>query len=111
MNSRQKDGMYLDFVPFTTRYIEQCIFLYIFQGISLSPRIEMKYMPQESDLIHKNYFISKKLKTAHAISSISNASYLCKIPKSILQNVELTQTLNTIASYNTNNTHQWKLGY
>ena len=58
MNAGQKDGMYPNFVKFTTEEIEKHTFLYVFQGISPSPRVEMKFRPQEIDGVNGNDFIA-----------------------------------------------------
>ena len=59
MNAGQKDGVYPNFVKFTTEEIEKHIFLYVFQGLSPSPRVEMKFKSQERDCVNGNDFIAR----------------------------------------------------
>ena len=49
--------MYQYFHPFSNKELCQHIGLYIFNGLALSPRVEMKFKPQQSDVVHGNDFI------------------------------------------------------
>ena len=48
---------YEDFTPFSVKEIRQHVGLYIFYGLSPSPRIEQKFKPQRQDPLHGKDFI------------------------------------------------------
>jgi hypothetical protein len=48
---------YTDYRPFTARETRQHLGLYIFNGLSPSPRVEMKFRPQTDDPVHGNDFV------------------------------------------------------
>ena len=48
---------YRDFVPFTIKELRQHVGLYIFHGLSPSPRFEKKFQPQGKDNLHGNDFV------------------------------------------------------
>ena len=50
-------GKYPDFKPFSLNEIMQHIALYLFQGLSPSPQLEMKFHPQTEDRVNGNDFI------------------------------------------------------
>lgn len=52
-----ESGIYSDFKPFSENEIRQHIGLYMFNGISPSPRVEMKFRPQAIDPTNGNDFI------------------------------------------------------
>ena len=53
-----KDGTcYKDFVPFTAREFRQHIGVYIFHGLSPSPRVDNKFRPDHFDELHDKHFI------------------------------------------------------
>ena len=52
---------YLDFKDFTTLEICQYMFIYIFNGLSPSPRLKMKFNAQSVDRINGNDFIATTL--------------------------------------------------
>ena len=58
MDAGQVGGLYPTFTKFTTEEIEMYIFLYVLQGLSPSPRIEMKFTPQFHDPVNGNDLIS-----------------------------------------------------
>ena len=52
------DGtIYPDFTPFTIKEVRQHLGLYIFNGLTPSPRVEYKFKPQREDVCHGNDFI------------------------------------------------------
>jgi len=53
-NAGQPGGMYPDWTPFSPVEIKQFIGLYIFNGISPSPQISMKFKPHHEDYVHGN---------------------------------------------------------
>mmetsp|Transcript_3515 Transcript_3515/g.5447 ORF Transcript_3515/g.5447 Transcript_3515/m.5447 type:complete len:534 (-) Transcript_3515:133-1734(-) len=59
MNAGQPDSIYPSWKPFTTREIEQHLFLYVFNGLSPSPRIEMKFRSQRDDPVNGSDFICR----------------------------------------------------
>ena len=50
---------YTDFVSFSVEEIRQHMGLYIFHGLSPSPRIEYKFSPQHKDKVHGNDYIHR----------------------------------------------------
>jgi len=52
---------YKDFKPFTCKEIRQFLGLYIFNGLSPSPRMEMKFKPQQYDPVQGNDFICQHI--------------------------------------------------
>lgn len=60
MNAGQKDGVYPNFVKFTTKEIKRHIFLYVFHGLSPFPKVKMKFNSQERDCVNVNDFIGRQ---------------------------------------------------
>ena len=50
---------YTDYVPFSVEEIRQHVGLYVFHGLSPSPRIELKFRSQHQDKVHGNDFIHR----------------------------------------------------
>jgi hypothetical protein len=51
------EAIYCKFKPFSMVEIRQHLGLYIFNGLTPSPRVEMKFQLQTSDPVHGNDFI------------------------------------------------------
>ena len=53
-----EDGLcYKDFKPFTMEELRRHVGIYLWNGISPSPQIEMKFVPQSKDVVHGSGFI------------------------------------------------------
>ena len=50
---------YTDCVPFSVEEIREHVGLYVFHGLSPSPRIELKFRSQHQDKVHGNDFIHR----------------------------------------------------
>ena len=110
MNAGQKDGIYPDFVKFTTDEIEKYIFLYVFQGISPSPRVEMKFKTQEVDGVNGNDFIAHHFTNGSQRHKQFKCFYLFKTHAFILLLKGLIQIFNSIHFPNMHRKYRWKLG-
>ena len=110
MNAGQKDGIYPDFVKFTTEEIEKYIFLYVFQGISPSPRVEMKFKTQEVDDVNGNDFIARHFPNGAQRHRQFKCFYLCKTRAFTLVLKKLISVSKLIHFSDTYRKYQWLLG-
>ena len=78
MNVGKKDGVYPNFVKFTTKEIEKYIVIYVFRGISPSPRVKMKFRPYDRDGFNSNNFIERHVPNGDQRHKKFKCSYLCK---------------------------------
>lgn len=51
-NAGAAGGVYYDWKPFSPKEVQQFLALYIFQGLSPSPQMKMKFLPQHEDPIN-----------------------------------------------------------
>ena len=49
---------YKDYTPFTVEELRKHVGLYVWHGLSPSPRVEYKFHSQEQDILHGSDFIS-----------------------------------------------------
>jgi hypothetical protein len=54
LNAGQQGYLYPDWTPFSVSEVKKFIGIYIFQGLSLSPQLRIKFKPQSIDLINGN---------------------------------------------------------
>lgn len=79
------------FVPFTAQEIRQHISVYIFHGLSLSPRVENKFRHDHVDEVHGNNFIynlfgpnvERRRRHLKAIDVVAGISNQCSIEELI----------------------------
>jgi hypothetical protein len=51
-NAGAAGGVYYDWKPFSPKEVQKFLALYIFQGLSPSPQMKMKFLPQHEDPIN-----------------------------------------------------------
>jgi hypothetical protein len=80
MNAGQRGFLYPDFTPFLVKEIEMFLGLYIFNGLTPSPHVELKFKSEKEDLVQGNDFIAvmfgsndvRRLKQFKAFFSVQN---------------------------------------